>query len=135
MNGINRVFLMGYLGANPELQSSTNGKPYVRLSLATHHTQKGESGEREQATTWHRVTVWGRKAELCNEHLRSGSALAVEGYLSKYTRKGERGGEQMPDVTSTTVVAREIHFIGRGGGQSKERPPCSSDLFAEVQNE
>jgi single-strand DNA-binding protein len=110
MNGFNRVFLMGYLGAEPEMQSSRNGKSYVRLSLATHHHKKLESGEREQSTTWHRVTVWGKNAERCQTFLRKGSPLAVEGYISKYTYERDDGS----DASTFSVVAREIHFIGKG---------------------
>lgn len=116
MNGFNRVFLMGYLGADPDLQTSRSGKPFVRLSLATHYAKKGESGEREQTTTWHRVTVWGKNAERCKKRLQKGSPLAVEGYLSKYTFERDDGS----DASSFSVTAREVHFIGPGPAPSAQ---------------
>ncbi len=112
---------MGYLGANPELQSSRNGKSYVRLSVATHHNRKLESGEKEQTTTWHRVTVWGKNAERCQTYLQKSSALAVEGYLSKYTYEREDGS----DASAFSVVAREIHFLGKSP-DNRDQPSTSA---------
>lgn len=109
MNGINRVFLIGYLGADPELQTSKEGKSYVRLSLATHYNRRLDTGERENTTVWHRVTVWGKTAERCQSSLQKGVPLAVEGYLSRYTYSRDDGSE----VQATGIVAREVHFIGR----------------------
>lgn len=122
MNGINRVFLMGYVGADPELQSSRHGKSYVRLSVATHHSRKLESGEREDNTTWHKVTVWGKNAERCHAYLKTGSTIAVEGYLSKYTFERDDGS----DATNFSVVAREIHFIGKSPDRALATAPSES---------
>lgn len=108
MNGINRVFLMGYLGAEPELQASKTGRPFLRMSIATHYGKKLESGERQNTTTWHRVTVWGKTAERCQNYLYKGSPIAIEGYLSKYTYAREDG----TDAQSLSIVAREVHFVG-----------------------
>ncbi len=107
MNGINRVFIMGYLGADPELLTSKTGKPYLRMSISTHHNRKLASGERETSTTWHRVMVWGKNAERYKSWLQRGSALAVEGYLSKFKYEKEDGSE----ASSTSIVAREVHFL------------------------
>jgi single-strand DNA-binding protein len=108
VNGFNRVFLMGYLGADPEAQASRNGKAYVKLSLATHYRRKLENGDNEEGTTWHRITVWGKNADRCKTYLHKGSAVAVEGYLSKYNYERDDG----VDGTAVSVVAREVHFLG-----------------------
>ncbi len=108
MNGINRVQIMGYLGADPEPLTSKKGKPYVKLSLSTHFNKRLEGGERETTTTWHRVTVWGKNAERCRERLQKGSPLFVEGYLSKYSYEKEDG----TNGSGFSIVAREIHFVG-----------------------
>ena len=128
MNGFNRVFIMGRLGAEPELQSSKNGKPYVKLSIATHYRKKLETGEKQDTTTWHRVTVWGKSAERCQNYLHKGSSLAIEGYLSKYSYAREDGS----DAHSMSIVAREVHFIGgrqdRGpGALPADAPEGGSD--------
>ncbi len=116
MNGINRVFLMGYLGADPERQVSRNGKAFVKLSLATHYNKRMDSGEKEATTVWHRVMVWGKTADVCHSSLQKGSALAVEGYLSRYSYERDDGSE----ATATSIVAREVHFIGRRRSQLAE---------------
>ena len=115
MNGINRVFLMGYLGREPESHQSKSGKNYVRLSLATHFNKKLETGEKEETTTWHKITVFGKTAERCQSNLQKGDPFAVEGYLSQYKYDREDGGE----ATAHSVVAQQIHFIGR---RSKPEP-------------
>ena len=122
MNGINRIFLMGYLGQDPEAQSSRNGKPYVRLNVATHFNKRLDTGDKQESTTWHRVMVWGKNAERCQNYLHKGSALAVEGYLSKYTFEREDG----TDGQLTSIVAREVHFIGG----SRSRPEIETPLDA-----
>jgi single-strand DNA-binding protein len=111
MNGINRVFLMGYIGAKPELMTSKKGKTYVRLSLATHFRRRTEEGELESTTTWHRVTVWGKNAERCCDRLITGSVFALEGYLSHYSYQKEDGVE----AQGFSVVAREVYFVGKKG--------------------
>lgn len=135
MNGINRVFLVGYLGSTPELQVSKNGKTYARLNLATHYNKRLDNGDRQESTVWHKVQVWGKNAERCHAYLQKGAALAVEGYLSKYSYEKEDGSQ----ATETTVVAREIHFISGKGtkkkdfdadGSEADQIEESADLFA-----
>lgn len=107
MNGFNRVFLAGYLGAQPTLKQSSGGKPFCHLSLATQRPYKGTDGQWESETHWHSITVWGKKAELCTNYLNKGSGLAVEGSLHHF-----RGSE--PDSPKkTTVVADQVHFLDR----------------------
>jgi len=106
MKGFNRVFLVGYVGGTPEIQKSRTGSPYTRLSVATHHSRKLEDGTWNTATEWHKVMVWGKKAELCAERLIKGAALAVEGHLESYQL--ERAGEAF---TQTSIVAEEVHFL------------------------
>src|ERR1700679_1897324 len=82
MRSMNRVFLMGYLGQDPELIISKNGKPYSRLNVATHESWMNERDEREERTAWHSVFVWGPLAERCVHNLRKGALVFVEGSLS-----------------------------------------------------
>ena len=123
MNGINRVILMGYLGAEPELLQSKNGKAYVKLNLATHYNRRLDTGERQETTVWHRVQVWGKNAERCHAHLTKGSALAIEGYLSRYSYEKEDGSQ----TSGTSVIAREVHFIGK----RKTLPPLMNEGVEE----
>lgn len=108
MSSINQVFLLGYLGADPELQTTKRGKPYTRLSLATHQRFNNEEGERQTTTTWHRVMVWGKNAELCKTYLQKGAPVAVEGAISKYSGERDDGTE----FVQTSVTAHRVHFVG-----------------------
>ncbi|MES2854560.1 MAG: single-stranded DNA-binding protein, partial [Bdellovibrionota bacterium] len=110
MNGINRVFLMGYLGNEPEFNRSKIGKPFLKMSVATHYSRRNEDGEKEPATTWHRVKVFGKHAENCRDHLHRGSAVAIEGYLSRYSYEKEDGSGS---TSVTDVVAQQVHFLGK----------------------
>lgn len=82
MKSLNRVFLMGYLGQSPEIQISKSGKPYSRLSVATHRTWINKEDEKEDKTDWHSVFVWGPLAERCCNNLRKGALVFVEGSLT-----------------------------------------------------
>jgi single-strand DNA-binding protein len=115
MMGINRVFLLGYLGANPELQTTKLGKPFARLSMATHQRHKNEEGETQTTTQWHRIMVWGQVAELCKNYLQKGSPLAVEGSLSHFTGAREDGSP----FSQTSITAHQVHFVGPRIGQDQ----------------
>src|SRR4051812_16336774 len=115
MYGVNRVFLMGYLGADPEVVISKSGKPFVRMSLSTHHGKRLANGEMQTTTTWHRVTVWGKTADRCKTFLRTGSALAVEGSISRYAYTKSDGSDAM----ATSIVARQVHFVDRSSHRNR----------------
>ena len=119
MRGINRVFLMGYLGSNPELLVSKSGKDYTRISLAVNRRQRSENGDYEDKTDWHRVMVWGRTAHLCCGHLKKGSPVAVEGMLTLMKAPDPiRGGQ----TTHTLVTADAVHFLPSRDRNSPEQP-------------
>ena len=101
---MNRVFLMGHLGGNPELVESKNNKRYVRLRLATNRRWVDASGEKKESTDWHSVFVWGKLAELCTEKLQKGSMVFVEGYLNYWS---EDGGK----LFKSAIHAEEVHFF------------------------
>ena len=119
MRGVNRVFIMGYLGQDPEVQLSKNGKPYARLSLATKSSWVDADGTFKETTDWHRIMVWGKKATLCKDHLQKGSPLAVEGHLSTYKTNPEGGSPQ----THVSVVAQEVHFLPGRPSEHRQSPP------------
>ncbi len=106
MKGFTRVFLVGYLGQNPELQKSKGGASYIRLSVSTHKSKKLADGKWDNSTEWHRVIVWGTRAELCAKKLSKGSPLAIEGHLETYKMEREGG-----PVALTTVIAEQVHFL------------------------
>ncbi len=106
MKGLNRVILVGHLGATPELQKSKNGVLFSRVSLATHRQRKIEEGKYESVTEWHRIMIWGKLAERCATYCTKGSAVAVDGHLESYRLEKEGGF-----VIQTSVVAEEVQFL------------------------
>jgi single-strand DNA-binding protein len=107
MKSINRrVFLVGRLGADPEMKTTKNGKSYARLSLATDKWSQ-KDGKWEQHTDWHKVTVWGHQASQCADNLAKGAPVFVEGELSRYNY--EENGEKR---FVTSITAQAISFLG-----------------------
>lgn len=109
MNGINRVTLVGRIGADPELKQGKSGKPYVSMNVATHFSKPNAIGERESVTTWHRVTAFGKTAERCSRKLQKGSSVAIEGYLSRSEREESDGRKRY----FVDIVAQQVEFIDR----------------------
>jgi single-strand DNA-binding protein len=107
MNSMNRVFLMGHLGSTPQINTSKNGKLYVRLSVATNRVWQNEAGAKEEKTEWHRIMVWGGQGENCVKYLKKGSPVMVEGYLSHFEHKNEDGKTRY----DTVVTAKDVSFL------------------------
>ncbi|HET6433348.1 single-stranded DNA-binding protein [Dyella sp.] len=109
--GINKVILVGNLGADPEVRYTSSGTAITSLSVATSEswTDK-QSGEKQERTEWHRVKLFGRLAEIAGEYLKKGRQVYIEGSLrtDKYTDKA--GVEKY----STDIVANEMQMLGGG---------------------
>jgi single-strand DNA-binding protein len=128
--GLNRVLLLGNLGAEPELRVTPGGQALLKLRLATNETYLDKNQVRQERTEWHRITVWGRRAEALGKILQKGDSLFVEGRLQ--TSSYEKNGEKR---YSTDIVANNIILSGGrgrgegagagGGGSSRPRPAPS----------
>lgn len=123
---LNKVMIIGHLGHDPELNTTTSGTAVANLSVATSYKPK----DGEQRTEWHRVTCFGKTAENCGEYLAKGSLVYVEGRLQ--TRKWQ--DKQGNDRYTTEIAAFSVIFLdkkgsGSGGGRRDEPPPIDdSDL-------
>lgn len=115
MRSVNKVMLIGYLATDPELKTTTTGKSVTVFKLATNRDWKTSDGEHHQATDYHRVTAWNKLGEICNQHLRKGSGIYVEGRISNHKYQGKDG----MDHNLTEVVADNINFLSFH--RSKER--------------
>ncbi len=114
MSGVNKVILVGNLGADPEVRHLENGITVANFNLATSETFKDrQTGERREQTEWHRVVVWRGLAEVVEKYVRKGSKVYVEGKLR--TRKWEKDGI---DRYTTEIYAEELTMLDRptGGG-------------------
>jgi single-strand DNA-binding protein len=109
--GLNRVMLFGNLGADPELRVTPGGQAILKLRLATNESYLDRNNVRQERTEWHRVTIWGKRAEGLGKILQKGDSLFVEGRLQ--TSSYEKNGEKR---YSTEVVATNVVLPGRGRG-------------------
>ncbi len=111
---LNKVTLIGNLGADPEVRFMPSGGSVANISLATTRRWKDkQTGERKEATEWHRVIFFNRLAEIAGEYLKKGSQIYVEGRLQ--TRKWQ--GQDGQDRYTTEILAQELHMLGsRSGG-------------------
>lgn len=112
--GINKVILVGNLGADPETRYSAGGAAITSIRIATSEAWKDkQTGEMQERTEWHRIKFFGRLAEIAGEYLRKGSQVYVEGSLrtDKYTDK--EGIERY----TTDIIANEMQMLGSRGGE------------------
>ncbi|WP_299072252.1 single-stranded DNA-binding protein [uncultured Paraglaciecola sp.] len=117
--GVNKVILVGNLGKDPEVRYTPNGKAVANLTLATSESWKDQSGQMQEKTEWHRISMFGKLAEIAGEYLKKGSQIYVEGKLQ--TRKWQ--DQQGQDRYSTEVVLDPFNgvmqMLGGRGGQSE----------------
>jgi single-strand DNA-binding protein len=113
MEGLNRVQLLGNLGADPELKMTGGGQAVLKLRLATSETFLDKAKERQERTEWHNVTLWGKRAEALAKILSKGSRIFVEGGLRTSSFDGKDGNK----VYRTEVSASNI--LLQGGGRDR----------------
>lgn len=111
MGSVNKVILVGNLGADPELKYTPSNRALCNLRIATTEVYKDKGGQRQEKTEWHRVTVWGDTAENCSKYLAKGRSVYIEGRLQ--TRSYDKDGQKH---YATDVVADRVVFLGGGGG-------------------
>jgi len=146
--GINKVILIGHLGADPETRAMPSGMTVANLRLATSENWKDkQSGEQQERTEWHNVALFGRLGEIAGEYLRKGSQVYIEGRLR--TRKWQ--DKSGVDRYTTEIVANDMQMIGGrgggggggggdkaasapGGGEARERPPAAEPAGAATED-
>ncbi len=121
---LNRVFIMGNLGADPELRYTPAKMAVCTLRVATGERRKNQEGEWVETTEWHSIVVWGKTAENCSQYLQKGRQVFIEGRLQ--TRKWQ--DQEGKDRYKTEIVASNVQFIGgRGGSTSDSAPSYDSE--------
>lgn len=116
MRGVNKVIIVGHLGNDPDVKQFSNGGSVTNISVATSEqwTDK-QSGEKREATEWHRVVLFNRLGEIAAQYLRKGSQVYIEGSLR--TRKWQDANGQ--DRYTTEIRADQMQMLGEKGGQSQ----------------
>lgn len=111
--GLNRVLLMGNLGADPELRTTSGGQAVLKMRLATTESYVDKNRVRQERTEWHNVVVWGRRAEALGKFLTKGSRLFIEGGLRTSSYDDRDGNKRY----RTEIVASNVILAGGGGGR------------------
>ena len=116
--GINKVILIGNLGADPETRHTPSGSAVTNIRVATSESWKDkQTGEHQERTEWHQVVIWNRLGEVAGEYLRKGSKVYIEGSLR--TRKWQ--GQDGQDRYTTEIVASDMQMLdSRGGDQEAQ---------------
>lgn len=127
MASLNKVMLIGNLGKDPEVRYTTSGQAVASFNLATGEKFKNKSGEWEERTEWHRVTLWGKLAEIAGEYLAKGKTVYIEGRLQ--TRKWtDRDGN---DKYTTEIVGDRMQMLsskGEGSSGGGARRPAAEGV-------
>lgn len=143
--GVNKVILIGNLGADPEVRFMTSGDPVANIRLATNEVWRDRNTNEQQVRTeWHRVVFFRKLAEIVNQYLKKGSQVYIEGSLRTQKWQGQDG----QDRYTTEIVANEMHMLdSRSGGtanfddgpgvaeNSSSQPPPTSQSTPQPSNE
>jgi single-strand DNA-binding protein len=116
---LNKVFLIGNLGRDPEVRSTQSGQPVASFSLATSRRWKDREGNRQEHTEWHNIVCWGKLAEVAGQYLNKGKQVFVEGRLQTRSWDDRNTGEKR---FRTEIVCENFQMLGsRGGDGDHER--------------
>src|SRR5689334_21843262 len=126
MASVNKVILIGNLGADPETRYLPSGDAVTNIRIATTDTWKDKSGEKQEHTEWHRVAFFGKTAEIAGEYLKKGSPVYVEGRIRTRKWQDKEGQERY----STEIVADRMQLLGgrvtAGGAEPMAREPAAA---------
>ncbi len=133
---LNKAQLIGNLGADPEVRSTTSGTRVATLSIATSRRWNDRQGQQQEKTEWHRVVCWDKLAEICERFLKRGDRVYVEGSIEYRQWEGQDGQTKY----TTEIRARELIMLGGrdGGGEApraRSSSTASSGDFSEFSNE
>lgn len=124
MASVNKVILVGNLGRDPEMRYMPSGDALASFSIATTDTWKDKSGQRQERTEWHRISMFGKQAEVAGQYLKKGSSVYIEGRLQTRKWTDKEGHERQ----TTEIVADRMQMLGgRSGGNAFEVMDDDSD--------
>jgi single-strand DNA-binding protein len=122
MASVNKVILVGNLGADPEIRHTSSGDPVCTLSVATSEKFKNRNGELQTTTEWHKVVLFRRMAEIANQYLRKGSSAYFEGQLKTRKWTDKNGLERY----TTEIEVNELKLLDRQDAQSEVVKPVAA---------
>lgn len=123
MTTVNKVFLIGYLGGDPEVRYTQNGDPVANFTIATTQRWK-DGGEQREETEWHRIVLFKKIAEIAAEYLKKGAHVCIQGRLRTRKWQDKNGNDRY----TTEVIGMELQMLGRAkGDDDRERPSGSAN--------
>ena len=108
---VNKVILIGRLGADPELRYMPNGDPVANFNLATNESYKDKDGNTQEKTEWHRIVAFRRLAEICGEYLKKGKLVYIEGRIQSRSWEDKNGMKRY----TTEIVANTMQMLDKKG--------------------
>ncbi len=112
---VNKVFLLGNLGRDPEIRSTQSGQPVANFSIATNRRWVDRTGQRQEQTEWHNIVCFGRQAEVAGQYLQKGKQIFVEGRIQTRSWDDRQSGEKK---YRTEIICENFQMLGqRGGGE------------------
>lgn len=130
MRGVNKAIIVGTLGADPEVKYMPSGGAVCNLSVATNESWTDKNtGQKQERTEWHRVSMFNRLAEIAGEYLRKGSQVYIEGRIQTRKWQDQSGNDRY----TTEIVANEMQMLGgrSGGGTAEYSAPSASQAPAK----
>ena len=129
---VNKVMLIGNLGADPEVRYTQSGTPVATFRVATTERWKGQDGQMQEQTEWHSIVAWKRLAEICGEYLAKGSRVFIEGKLQTRKWQDPNGNDRY----TTEIIARELKMLSPSKNQGQaaagsdfpDPPPVGDDV-------
>ena len=113
---INKAIIIGNLGSDPEIRYTQSGTQVATFNVATTERWKGQDGQMQESTEWHKIVAWKRLAEICGEYLHKGSKVYIEGKIQTRKWQDQNGN----DKYTTEIVAREMKMLSPRGGEGSE---------------
>jgi single-strand DNA-binding protein len=123
--GLNKVMLIGRLGGDPEMRYTPSGKPLTKFRLATDRSWTTADGEKKTETEWFNIVSWGKLAEICNQYLKKGQQVYVEGRLHTRRWQDDEGNNR----SSIEVVAQEMIMLESSSSKSQSEEPPADDEY------
>jgi single-strand DNA-binding protein len=120
MASVNKAILVGNLGKDPELRYTASGTAICTFSLATTEHWTDQSGQRQEKTEWHRITVWKKLGENCAKYLKKGRSVYVEGKIETHSWEDPADGKTR---YSTEIVAEDVKFLGSAHANGQQETP------------
>jgi single-strand DNA-binding protein len=116
MASVNKVILVGNLGADPELRYTNSGTAVANFRIATNERWNDKNGQQQERTEWHSIVAWGKLGEICGKFLKKGRSVYVEGRLQTRSWEDQSGNKRY----TTEIVAQVMQMLGGRGGEGSD---------------